>query len=252
MFEDIKNKKVLITGANGGIGECMAKLFVDYGACLGLHCWGNKKEAVKLLKEIRKKSGRAEIFEADFLDSRARGGLVKSFIRKFGGIDVLMNNAGAIFDYEYFSKLKEESWDNTFALNVKTPFYLSGEAFNYMKEHGGGRIINISSANVKYGGSARSFHYVAAKSALDTLTLGFSREGAKYNILVNSIRCGLIDTPMRKKIKGYNEEDFKKRINLVPLKRAGQPIDIARMALFLASECGNFITGEIFTVAGGD
>ena len=121
-----------------------------------------------------------------------------------------------------------------------------------MKEHGGGRIINISSVNVKYGGSAKSMHYVASKAALDNLTLGFAREGAKYNILVNSIRCGLIDTQMRAKTEGYSEEDLKRRIDMVPLKRMGQPIDIARMALFLASEAGNFITGEIFTVAGGD
>lgn len=254
MFEGIKNKKVLITGASGGIGSCMAKLFASYGAWIGLHYRNesDKKEVVKILKEIQKKSGEAEIFQADFLDSNGRKNLVKSFIKRFGGIDVLINNAGAAFSYKHFSELDEKSWNNTFNLNVKAPFYLSGEAFNYMKEHGGGRIINISSANVKYGGSAKSFHYCAAKAALDTLSIGFAREGARYNILVNSIRCGVIDTPMRTKINGYNEKNFKKRINLIPLRRIGQPIDIARMALFLASESGNFITGEIFTVAGGD
>ena len=84
------------------------------------------------------------------------------------------------------------------------------------------------------------------------MTIGFAREGAKFNILVNSIRCGVIDTKMRTRIAGYNEANFKKRIDLIPLKRPGQPIDIARMVLFLASECGDFITGEIFNVAGGD
>lgn len=254
MFEDIKNKKVLITGASGGMGSCMAKLFANYGAWVGLHYRNDddKKEVTKILKEIQKKLGKAEMFQADFLNSQDRKNLIKPFIKKFGGIDVLINNAGAAFGYKHFSELDEKSWDNTFNLNTKTPFYLSGEAFNYMKEHGGGRIINISSANVKYGGSAKSFHYCASKAALDTLTIGFAREGAKYNILVNSIRCGVIDTPMRTKINGYNEENFKKRIELIPLKRMGRPIDIARMALFLASESGNFITGEIFTVAGGD
>ena len=95
-------------------------------------------------------------------------------------------------------------------------------------------------------------HYVAAKAALENLTLGFAKEGAEHNILVNTVRCGVIDTPMRTRIAGYSEEDFQKRINLVPLKRAGKPQDIARMVLFLAAETGNFITGEIFTVAGGD
>ena len=121
-----------------------------------------------------------------------------------------------------------------------------------MKEQKAGRVLNIISVNVKYGGSANSMHYVAAKAALDNLTLGFAKEGAPYNILVNSIRCGFIDTPMRKNTAGYSEQDMQKRIALIPLKRIGQPIDIASMALFLASESANFITGEIFTVAGGD
>lgn len=254
MFEDIKNKKVLITGASGGMGSCMAKLFASYGARVGLHYIASEKnEVIKLLKEIQEKlRGEAEIFQADFLDSQERKNLVKSFIKRFGGIDVLINNAGATYDYKNFSELSEKSWDNTFAVNVKAPFYLSGEAFNYMKKHGGGRIINISSINVKYGGSARSFHYCASKAALDALTIGFAHEGAKYNILVNSIRPGVIDTQARTKTKGYNEEDFRRRIKLIPLKRVGRPIDIAKMALFLASESANFATGAIFTIAGGE
>ncbi len=256
MFEDIKNKKVLITGASGGIGSCMAKVFASYDAWVGLHYCadnvGEKEKIIKILEEIQKNSGKAEMFQANFLKSQERDNLIKSFIEKFGGIDVLINNAGAVFGYKYFSELEEKSWDDTFNINVKAPFYLSGQAFDYMEEHGGGRIINISSANVKYGGSAKSLHYCASKAALDTLTIGFAREGVKYNILVNSIRCGVIDTEMRKKINGYTEENFKKRIELIPLKRPGKPIDIARMALFLASESANFITGEIFTVAGGE
>ena len=252
MFEDIKDKRVLITGASGGMGVGMARIFAEYGARLGLHYRSNKKGVAQLLQEICDKKGEAEIFQADFLDQESRENLIRLFVEKFGGIDVLINNAGAIYDYKHFSELDEKSWQNTFDLNVKAPFYLIGKVLPYMKEQGGGRIINISSVNVKYGGSAKSLHYVAAKAALDNLTLGFAREGAKHNILVNSIRCGFIDTPMRAKVDGYSEENAQERIRMIPLRRMGQPIDIARMALFLASESGNFITGEIFTVAGGD
>jgi 3-oxoacyl-[acyl-carrier protein] reductase len=252
MFEDIQDKKVLITGASGGIGSSIARIFADYSACVGLHYRKEKGQATKLLKEIRGNAGKAELFQGDLLDKDARQNLVNSFVKVFGGIDILINNAGAICDYEHFSELEEKSWDYTFELNAKVPFYLSSKAFEYMKKRGGGRIINISSANVKYGGSEKSIHYSASKAALDNLTVGFARAGAEYNILVNSIRCGVIDTPMRTKIKGYSEELFKKRINLVLLKRAGKPVDIARMALFLASDAGNFVTGEILTVAGGD
>lgn len=252
MFEGIRGKKILITGASGGIGSCMVALFADYGACLGLHYRTNREKTLDIVKEIGRKTGKTELFQADFLNSRSLKNLIKEFIKKFGGIDILINNAGAAFAYKHFSDLSEESWHHTFDLNVKAPFYLSGEAFHYMKEQGGGRIINISSVNVKYGGSAWSLHYCAAKAALESLTVGFAREGAKHNILVNAIRCGVIDTPMRTNIKGYDEEKFKKRIELTPLKRAGKSIDIARMALYLASEGGDYITGEILTVAGGD
>ncbi|MBA3052129.1 SDR family oxidoreductase [bacterium] len=251
-FKDIKDKKVLITGASGGIGAGIARLFASYGACLGIHYCSAKKNAVRLAEEIKKKGIRIELFQGDLQKPESRNTLVGNFVKKYGRIDVLVNNAGAIYDYEHFSKLAEKSWDYTFDLNVKAPYYLSAAAFMNMKRNDGGRIINISSANVKYGGSARSVHYTASKAALENLTLGFAREGAKYNILVNSIRCGLIATQMHEKIKGYNEKLFKQRIELIPLKRSGKPIDIARMVLYLASECGSFITGETFTVAGGD
>lgn len=251
MFESLKNKKVLITGATGGIGAAMANLFAEYGACLGLHYGSNSEGAKKLLEEVRSKTREAEILQADLLDSASRKELIPAFIKRFGGIDVLINNAGAAHDYKHFSELDEASWQRTFDLNVRAPFYLMGETFEHMKK-AGGRIVNISSVNVKYGGSAKSFHYVAAKAALESLTRGFAREGAPYNILVNAIRPGLINTPMRKNAVGYSETDFQKRINLILLKRPGEPLDVARMALFLAAESGNFITGEIFTVAGGD
>jgi len=252
MFEAIKGKKVLITGATGGMGEAMAKLFALNGAHLGLHYLSNREKAEELKREVERGGRKAEVLGMDLLKKDEREKLIPTFLQKLGGLDVLINNAGAVYDHAYFSELEEEVFEKTFALNVEAPFYLSGEAFEYMKGYGGGRIINISSVNVKYGGSARSLHYCAAKAALESLTIGFAREGAQYNILVNAIRCGYIDTPMRTRIKGYKEEDAEKRVNLIPLRRMGKPIDVARMALFLASEAGDFITKEIFTVAGGD
>jgi len=254
MFKDIEGKKVLITGASGGIGSELARIFAKYGAFVGLHYIDNEKEKeaiLKLKEEIEKDSKKVELISGNLLDYEIRKNLIESFIDIFGSIDILINNAGAHFGHKYFSELDEKEWDDSFDLNTKAPFRLSASAFDYMKKKGG-RIINISSTNVRYGGSGKSLHYVASKAALDSLTKGFAREGVKYNILVNSIRCGVIDTPMRTKIEGYNEEDFKKRIELIPLKRPGKPIDIARMALFLASDAGNFITGQIFYVSGGD
>lgn len=251
MYESLINKRVLVTGASSGIGAAIAKHLAGFGACVGIHYRQNKKGALKVLDDIRRTSGKAQLFEGDLLEENIRHNLVDSFVQAFGGIDGLVNNAGGIYQYGHFSSIDEPSWDNTFALNVKAPFILTRAAFKYMKENGWGRIINITTVGAKYVGP-NSMHYTSSKAALDTLTLGFAREGAKYNVLVNSIRCGVIDTPMRTKIDGYNESLFRKRASLIPLKRLGTPADIAGLATFLMSECGDFITGEIFSVAGGD
>ena len=119
-----------------------------------------------------------------------------------------------------------------------------------MKAQGGGKIINISSIAAKYGGSVKSLHYGAAKASLEAITIGLARFGAPYNILVNAIRGGFIDTQFQNRYA--KEKDLKSRIALIPLKRPGKPDDIAHAVLYLASEAGNFITGEILTIAGGD
>lgn len=252
MFESLKGKKVLVTGSSTGIGAAVAVLFAKHGAEVGVHYCRNKKDALGIAGKIGEYDTKTQLFQGDLTLSADRDKLIVGFIKYFGGIDVLVNNAGGIYDYKHFSTLTEKSWDKTFALNAKAPFYLTRQAFRYMKENGGGRIINISTTSVKYGGSAYNIHYCASKAALDTLTRSFSRHGAQYGILVNSIRCGLIDTPMQDKIPGYRAEKFLQRASLVPLKRAGKPEDIARMAVFLASEGGDFITGQIFAVSGGE
>jgi 3-oxoacyl-[acyl-carrier protein] reductase len=164
-------------------------------------------------------------------------------------MDILVNNAGAVVGPKDILDLDKESWNKTFLLNAQAPFFLAQSAFKHMKDQGGGKIINISSISAKYGGSGQTLHYGAAKSALETVTLGLAKAGATHNILVNTVRGGFIDTSMHKKLGRNNIE---KRIEMIPLRRAGGPEDMARMVLFLASEAGDFITGETFTVAGGD
>jgi 3-oxoacyl-[acyl-carrier protein] reductase len=249
LFEDLKEKRILVTGASSGIGACLADLLGSYGASVGIHYQSNKKGATDIVSSINKQRGKAKAFPGDLLLTSVRTNLIKSFVDAFGGIDVLVNNAGGVYGAKHLLELDEESWDNTMALNAKAPFFLARAAFAPMKEHGGGKIINISSVSAKYGGSPQTLHYGAAKAALDAITVGLARAGAQYNILVNSVRGGVVDTPFHQKIGRSNLDS---RLKLVPLKRAGQPLDIARMVLFLASSTGDYITGEIFTVAGGD
>lgn len=247
--DGLQNKKVLITGASGGIGACMARRFAQAGAHVGLHYWKNENQAGQLKNEIQKGGGIAECFRANLIETSSRKKLIPFFLERFEQIDILINNAGAILGFKDLFELDEQAWDDTFSLNVKTPFFLAQEAMGHMKKSGGGKIINISSIAAKYGGSNQSVHYGAAKAALDAVTKGLSRAGAMHQILVNSVRAGFIDTDFHTHLNGKNLEE---RIRKIPLGRAGKPEDVAGMAFFLSSDAGNFITGEVFTVAGGD
>jgi 3-oxoacyl-[acyl-carrier protein] reductase len=252
MTLNLQNKKILVTGASSGIGASIAETLAGAGATVGIHYNKNKTVADQLLAKLKNNKGKAFLVHGDLLKKHFQSILVDNFINKAGGLDVLVNNAGAVFDYKNPLELPDVSLDRTFSLNFKAPYYLSARAFEHMKRNGGGKIINISTVAVKYGGSLKGLHYVASKAALESLTRGFSREGARYNILVNSIRCGLIETDMRKKIKGYSEKRFKERIKMIPLGHPGKASDVADMVLFLCSDSGNFITGDTLTVAGGD
>ena len=255
MFESIKGKRVLVTGASSGIGEATAKIFSEHGALVGVHYNANLKAAREVAEYCRKKAGRAEIFQADLTRKKAGENLIKTFVKKFGGIDVLVNNAGSCREYKHWNELNENDLDETFTLHAKAPFFLMQEAFKDMKKRKWGRIINVSTVSIKHAGT-QNMHYYSSKAALEAMAKGLVREGVKHNVLVNVVRCGIIDTPMRSKIRGYpGNNDPKKlaeRIALVPLNRMGQPDEVARMVLFLASAGGDFITGETFSVAGGE
>ena len=250
IFSGLEGKRVLVTGASGGIGRSMSHLFAKSGATLGIHYNENRDDAESLAFDINNSAGGEAIcFQADLLSSDMAS-LVDNFVDRAGGIDILINNAGAIFGFTEFLELDEASWRDTQKLNLEAPFFLAQKAFIHMKKEGGGKIINIGSIAAKYGGSSRSLHYGAAKAALESVTIGLARAGAQHNILVNMVRGGFIDTPFHKKLS--SSKNIEERINLIPLKRAGKPEDVARMVLYLASESGDFITGEILTVAGGD
>jgi 3-oxoacyl-[acyl-carrier protein] reductase len=249
MFESLKQKNVLITGASGGIGAATARLFASYGARIGLHYRRNRDAAEALRAELTQGGAEVELFQGDFLEPGSCTALMKACLERFGMIHVLINNAGAVVGPCDLAELNGRSWDDTFVINAKAPFFLAQQAFLHMKQRGGGRIINISSVGVKYGGSAQTLHYAAAKAALETITTGMAKAGARYGILVNCIRAGFIDTPIHQKV---GRVDIEERVRMIPLGRAGQPIDVAQAALFLASDASGFITGEVLTVAGGD
>jgi len=249
IISGLENKKVLVTGATGGIGTGLVRMFAAKGAVVGIHYHKNKEQAELLVREVESNGGQSGSFQADLLSSGGAD-LVNAFVERFDGIDVLVNNAGGICGFEDFLELDESDWIKSFQLNAQAPFFLAQRAFTWMKKNSGGKIINISSIAAKYGGSARSLHYGASKAALEAVTVGLARAGAPHNILVNAVRGGFIDSPAQQRLS--SQKNLKERVKLIPLQRAGQPEDIASLVVFLASGAGDFITGEIMTVAGGD
>jgi len=240
----LKGKNILITGSSSGIGLEIAKKFAEKEANIGIHYSKNKQEAQKIVDELSKIT-KVKVYCQDFLKDPID--LIQRFVNDFGGIDILINNAGML-DSKSFLDMTSKDYDKIFNVNSKAPFLLSRDAFKIMKKNKFGRIINISSISVKFGrGRNNSIQYAATKSTLDVLTKGLSIMGAEHNILVNSIRPGIIMTRIH-----HGRKNLSERIQLIPLKRAGTVEDIANLVIYLTSEKGSFITGQVFDVSGGE
>lgn len=171
--------------------------------------------------------------------------MVKKVVDLFGRIDILVNNAGIVFDIPFKEKTVEQ-WEKTLAVNLIGPFLLSKYCAPFINK--GGRIINISSTNGIYSMHPESMDYDASKAGLIAMTKGLAQEFAPQEILVNSIAPGWIKTEMNKELP---ESFVKKECARIWLKRFGQPEEIAKVALFLASEDSTYLTGATIVVDGG-
>lgn len=244
---DLERKRVLVTGASSGIGFQIAADFLRQGAMVGAHYRSNEDGVRGLLK--LDSPGQCRTFQADFVDSGDVRRLWSEFIDWSGGIDILVNNAGAVAVPVPLADIGDDAWDATFQVNVKAPFLLSRAALPIMQEQGSGRIINISSIGVKFGGGVSTVHYSASKAALEALTMSFAKAGAPSNVLVNVVRAGVTETPFHEKI---GRTDLTGRVSLIPLKRLAKPAEISDAVLYLAGNQSSFVTGTVLTVAGGE
>lgn len=242
----LNNKNVLVTGASSGIGAAIAEAFAKEGANVGIHYSINQEGAIRLTERLSTLTqAKIKTYQQDFLSDNLD--LVQRFIQDFGRIDILVNNAGVTTPLSILD-MSPQDYDQIFKINSRSAFILARDAFKHMKENGSGRIINISGAAVKYGrGRNNSIQYAATKATLNVLTTGLAIMGAPHNILVNSISPGVIMTRLHQ-----DRPDLNQRVNLIPLKRPGRAEEIANMAVYLASEKGSFITGEVFGVTGGE
>jgi NAD(P)-dependent dehydrogenase (short-subunit alcohol dehydrogenase family) len=242
MFE-LTNKVAIVTGSGRGIGQAIAIEFARAGANVVVSDIISGEETVKKIKALKRK---AIYVKTDVADKKDIDNLINETIKNFKKIDVLVNNAGIAIQ-EPSLNVSQESWDKTININLRGYFLCSQCVLKYMKK--GGSIINISSV-AGICGSATSAAYCASKGGVRLLTKALACEFASQGIRINSIHPGLINTAMTKGI--LNNKPAKERLlSRVPMKREGQPIEIAGPAVFLASDAASYITGEELVVDGG-
>lgn len=236
-------KVCVVTGGTRGIGFETVKAFLKEGYRVVLY--GSRQETVqKALAELNDSnvSGKwtkltdVEKMKEDF----------KSIVDEFGSLDVLINNAG-ISDATPFEKYTEEHFDKVIDLNIKAPFACSLAALDFMKGQGGGVILNTSSMVGTYG-QPSGVAYPTSKFAVNGFTKSLARELGKYNIRVNAVAPGITETDM---VKALPKEMIEPLIKMIPLRRVGEPQDIANAFVFLASDAAKYITGAILPVDGG-
>lgn len=242
----LEGKVAAVTGAGTGIGHGIAVAMAREGADIALHYHGNATGAETARREIEAQGRTCLVHQADLGRSDQARGFISAVLQRFGRIDVLVNNSGVTWP-EPFLELKEETWDQTFAINLKAMFVCSQEAAREMVRRGeGGRIINLSSV---HGFAAMPFHahYEATKGGIDQFTKGVAIELAPHGITVNAIAPGAIE------VERYLRPDYDRAAmgRRIPLGRVGLPADIAGAAVFLASDEASYVTGAVLLVDGG-
>ncbi len=244
----IEGKVALITGASRGIGAATAIYMAKAGAIVIINYREKEQEARKVGEEVEREGAKFLLVKADVSSKADVERMVKKVVENFGRIDILVNNAG-IWTYGEMGNMPEEVWDETMNVNLKGVYYVTNSVVPIMKEKRYGRIINVSStAGVR--GEAFHSHYAATKGALISFTKSLAVELAPFNILVNAVAPGWVDTDMSAEPLS-DEEQKKEIISKIPLRRVATAEDIAGPILFLASDLARHITGEVLNVNGG-
>lgn len=249
-FGNLTGRVAIVTGARRGMGRTHSLTLAKAGAKVVVADI-SLEECENVVKEIEKEGGEAIAVKCDISSKKEVEEMVKKTVEKFGKVDILVNNAG-ICPFKPFLELTEEDWDKVLDINLKGYFLCSQAAAKEMAKQKSGVIVNI--ASVAMGQQGVGFpnivHYCASKGGIVAMTEALAVEMAPYNIRVNAISPGAIETPMMDSIKS-DPKSLEGILARVPLRRVGQPQEISNMVLFLASDEASYMTGATVVIDGG-
>ncbi|OUN45124.1 3-oxoacyl-[acyl-carrier-protein] reductase [Anaerotignum lactatifermentans] len=240
----LKGKTAIVTGGSRGIGAAICKKFAEQGANIALLYAGNTQKAEETKAALLEMGVKAEAYQCNVADAEQVAAVCKQIIKDFGGADILVNNAGITKD-KLVPMMKVPDFDSVVDTNLKGAFYMIKQLYPVFMKQKSGKIINISSVSGLMGNPGQT-NYSASKAGLIGLTKSVAKELASRNVNCNAIAPGFVATDMTENLSENNA-----LVDHIPMKRFAQPEDIANLALFLASDQSDYITGEVIRIDGG-
>jgi len=243
---DLSGRVALVTGGSRGIGREISRQLAKYGAGVAVNYHTSEEQANGIRKEIEDEGGKAIVVQGDVRRPEDAERMMQAAVDELGSLDILVNNAGFNRD-TLILRMSLDDWDEVMDMNLRAVFLCTKAALRPMMKNRWGRIINIGSVS-GLAGNAGQANYAAAKSGLIGFTRAVAREMGSRNITSNLVAPGLVITELTKDIRKEIVEGVKQRLLI---DRMGKPEDVAAFVVFLASEGGSYVTGQVLSVDGG-
>jgi 3-oxoacyl-[acyl-carrier protein] reductase len=250
MMNKLKGKNAFVTGTSQGIGAAISKSLIEAGCNVCMHYFSSDTEPMKLKMIAENKNQKAICLQADLTNEQEAIKCVSAAVESMGSFDILINNSGSLVKRSLVGDIELDYWKNLIDINLTTMMLVTKEIIPHLNQADGSSIVNVSSLAGRTGGHAGSLVYSMCKGAVLTWSRSLAKELAPQNIRVNAVAPGFIEGTSFHATH-TTKESAMKTIESIPLGRSGNPDDVARAVVFLASEYDGFITGETLDINGG-